>query len=461
MEALTHIIDFAGGIVWGPVLIVLLVGTGGYLTSVLKGIQFRKLPHSLAIITGKYDSPKDEGEISHFQALSTALSATIGTGNIAGVATAIASGGPGAVFWMWITAVFGMATKYTSCLLSLKYRKFNPDGSTSGGPMYFLKYGLNSSRLGWLFALFGCLASFGIGNMVQSNSVANPLFDILRIPKPITGIIIAILVGLVIIGGIKRIGQVTSRIVPFMTVIYILGAMAIILINYEKIPGVFSLIFHHAFAPTAAAGGFLGATVMQTIRFGVARGVFSNESGLGSAPIAYAATRTREPVRAGLVSMAGPFIDTIIICSMTAIVILISGFWKDGRSGGIITGATLSAESFEATLPFAGHYIVTFGIIFFAFSTIISWSYYGDRCAEYLFGTWAIKYYRWIYVLLIPLGATIKLNLIWGLSDVANGLMAIPNLIGILGLSRVAVRETEDYFLKKTVSGSGQGKNIL
>ncbi len=450
METLNHLSALLGNVIWGPVLIFFLVGTGVYLTLILKAIQLRKLSHSVAIISGKYDNPRDQGEISHFQALSTALSATIGTGNIAGVATAIASGGPGAVFWMWVTAIFGMATKYSSCLLSLKYRKLKPDGSVSGGPMYYLTSGLKAGWLGWLFAFFACLASFGIGNMVQANSVANPLNDILGIPKPITGFLMAILVGMVIIGGIKRIGNVAARIVPFMTVVYILGAMTIIVINLEKIPEALNLIFYHAFTPTAAAGGFLGTTVMQTLRFGVARGVFSNESGLGSAPIAHAAARTNEPVREGLVAMIGPLIDTLLICTMTAVVIVLSGLWKNTGPNGVgLTGATLCAKAFEATLPIVGHYIVSFGLIFFAFSTIIGWSYYGDRCAEYLFGPGAVMPYRWIYVLLIPLGATVKLELIWNLSDVANGLMAFPNLIGILGLSGVIVRETRNYFFRE------------
>lgn len=450
MDTANDIIGIIGSYVWGPFLITLLVGTGIYLTVILKGIQFRGLTHSIAIITGKYDNPHDEGEISHFQALSAALSATIGTGNIAGVATAIASGGPGAVFWMWITAVFGMATKYTSCLLSLKFRTFLPDGSTSGGPMYYLKDGLRLGWLGWFFAFFTCLASFGIGNMVQANSVATPLYDILHVPKAVSGVLIAFLVGLVIIGGIRRIGRVASFVVPFMSVLYILGAMIIIVINIEKVPETFALIMRHAFSPVAATGGFLGATVMQTIRFGVARGVFSNESGLGSAPIAHAAAKTKEPVREGLVAMVGPLIDTVIICSMTALVIIISGLWKTtGPNGNQLTGATLSAEAFEAGLPFVGHYIVAFGLVFFAFSTMISWSYYGERCAEYLFGSHMIKPYRWIFVLLILIGAISKLELIWNLSDVANGLMAFPNLVGILGLSGIVVMETKDYFSRK------------
>ncbi len=450
MEIIELWIASVSNFVWGPVMIILLVGTGLFLTVRFGFIQFRGFPHALALITGKYDDPKDAGDITHFQALSAALSATIGTGNIAGVATAIASGGPGAVFWMWITALVGMATKFTSCLLSLKYRKVNEDGTISGGPMYFLEMGLKQKWLGVLFALFTVVASFGIGNMVQANSVAQPLHDILHVPKWATGGVLAILVAMVILGGIRRIAVVASRIVPLMVILYLGGALTIIFWNIDQVLPALQLIIKHAFTPTAAIGGFLGAAVMQTIRFGVARGVFSNESGLGSAPIAHAAAKTKEPVREGLVASVGPFVDTIVVCTMTALVIVISGLWTSlDETGAQLTGATLSARAFESGFPNFGQYVVSFGIVFFAFSTILAWSYYGDRSAEYLFGRKAVLPYRWLWVIIIPFGATFNLNFVWDLSDAANGLMAIPNLVGLIGLSGIVAAELKDYFSRE------------
>jgi AGCS family alanine or glycine:cation symporter len=442
-----EILNAISSFVWGPVTIVLLVGTGIYLTIRMRFIQLLGFGHAWKLISGKYDDHKDEGDVTHFQALATALSATIGTGNIAGVATAIAAGGPGALFWMWVTAVFGMATKYTSCLLALKYRTINPDGSASGGPMYYLAKGLGQRWLGILFAFFAMTASFGIGNMVQANSVAEPLLE-LGVPKEATGAVMFVLVGLVILGGIRRIASVASKIVPFMCIIYVLGALVILGMQIEQIPAAFKLIFYHAFNPTAAAGGFLGSTVAQAMRFGVARGLFSNEAGLGSAPIAHAAAKTKFPAREGLVAMLGPFIDTLVICSMTGLVIVISGLWTatDAVTGKQLTGAVLSAQAFDAALPGFGHYIVSFGIVFFAFSTIISWSYYGDRSAEFLFGRRAILPYRIVYTLMVPVGAALSLPVVWTVSDIMNGLMAFPNLIGLLLLSGVVARETRTYF---------------
>jgi len=434
--------------VWGPYfLIPLLVGGGIFMTLRLRLIQVFGFKHAWSILSGKYDNERDLGEITHLQALSTALSATIGTGNIAGVATAIAAGGPGAVFWMWVTAVFGMSLKYSSCLLAIKFRKENPDGSVSGGPMHFISIGLGKKWLGWLFALFAVIASFGIGNMVQANSVANPLYDNFQIPKLATGLTIAFLAGLVIIGGIQRIARVAQRIVPFMSLLYVAGAVVILIRYYSLIPQTFGQIFYYAFNPHAAAGGFLGSTVAMTLRFGIARGVFSNESGLGSAPIAHAAARTNEPVREGLVAMLGPLIDTLIICTMTALVILVTGVWTlKGDGGAGLNGATLSSTAFDAGIPGFGRYFVTFGLVFFAFSTVISWSYYGDRSTEFIFGPGSVKVYRILYIVLIPLGATVELKLIWNISDITNALMAIPNMIGVLLLSGVVARLTRDYF---------------
>ncbi|MFC1867252.1 alanine/glycine:cation symporter family protein [Thermodesulfobacteriota bacterium] len=429
------------GILWGPITIILLVGTGIYITGIARGIQARHFFYAWRLISGKFDNPKDKGEVTHFQALSAALSATIGTGNIAGVGTAIAIGGPGAVFWMWVTAIFGMALKYAECLLSLNFRVIHPDGIVGAGPMYYLERGLGWRWLGLLFAIFAAIASFGIGNMVQANSVAEPILTYFGVPKIITGIVIGLLVFVVIIGGIKRIGQVASRLVPFMALFYICGALVIIFMRFYDIPHALHIIFHDAFTGTAAAGGFAGAALSQVIRFGVARGVFSNESGLGSAPIAHGAARTKEPVREGLVAMLGPFIDTIVICTMTALVIVMTGAYTSGE-----TGADLTASAFNIGLSGTGGFIVAIGIIFFAFSTAISWSYYGDRCIDYLFGKKMVLPYRVLYCVLLPVGAYIKLEVVWTISDVFNALMAWPNLIGLIMLSPVVIRLTRSYF---------------
>ena len=442
---MVEIFEEISGIVWGLPLIILLVGTGVLITIRTGAIQF-KLKEAIAILKGERDNPEDDGEIAHFEALSAALSATIGTGNIAGVGTAIALGGPGAILWMWITGVFGMATKFASCLLGQKYRVVREDGSVSGGPMYYLEKGLGQKWLGVLFALFAGIASFGIGNMVQANSVADPLEGTFGIPNLLTGVVIATVVGLVIIGGIKRIGKVTSRIVPFMALIYIIGALAVLIANASQVPAAFATIFREALRPTSAVGGFAGATVAATLRYGVARGIFSNEAGLGSSPMAHSAAKAGEPVHEGLVAMVGPMVDTLIVCSMTALVIVVTGAWESGE-----TGTALTAEAFELGLPGPGGWIVTFGIIFFAISTAISWSYYGERCVDYLFGRKAINTYRWLYILALPVGAMVELELIWSIADVANALMAFPNLIGIIGLSGVVVKEAKDYFEQESL----------
>jgi AGCS family alanine or glycine:cation symporter len=465
---MSHLLSTISNIVWGPWLIALLVGSGVFLSIKLRFVQIRRLGHSVALIRGKYDNPEDTGDISHFQALCTALSATIGTGNIAGVATAIAAGGPGAVFWMWVTAVFGMALKYSSCLLALKYRFIHRDGSVSGGPMYYLERGLGLRWLGILFAIFAVVASLGIGNMAQANSVSDAIESFLRyyglLPPAVSvangfvsidsdlflsgivGLTLAVMVGLVIIGGIKRIARVASRIVPVMCVFYVCGALTILFFNRSGVVPALRLIFCEAFSLKAGVGGLLGSV----IRYGVARGVFSNEAGLGSAPIAHAAAKTKEPVREGLVAMVGPLVDTIIVCSMTALVIVTTGMWQSG-----LNGAALSTRAFEQGLPGLGGIIVAFGLMFFAYSTLISWSYYGDRCSEYLLGGRAISVYRWLYVAVIPVGATMKLTAVWAFCDITNGLMVLPNLIGVLGLSSVVFSATASYFGKgKAVGGS-------
>lgn len=433
---------------WGVPMIALIVGTGIFVSFAMKFVQFRQFFYAWKLISGKFDDPDDEGEVTHFQALSTALSATIGTGNIAGVGTAIALGGPGAVFWMWVTAIFGMGLKYNECLLSLKFRKVSEDGTTAGGPMYYLEYGLKQKWLGVVFAVFAAVAAFGIGNMVQANSVAEPLLDSFGIPKLATGLVIMVLTFAVIVGGIKRIGAFASKIVPAMAVFYIIGALIIIFANITDVPAALGTIFRDAFSGSAAAGGFAGAAIAQAIRFGVARGVFSNEAGLGSAPIAHGAAQTKEPVREGLVAMLGPFIDTIVICTMTALAIILTGaFTQVGADGNALTGAVLTKTAFAQGIPFpGGEYIVTIGIVFFAFSTIIGWSYYGDRCINYLFGEKAVMPYRVLFCLAVPLGATVKLQTVWNISDTFNALMAIPNLIGLIFLTPVVIKLSKEYF---------------
>jgi alanine or glycine:cation symporter, AGCS family len=453
MDVLRHWIGKIDSWAWGPVMITLLVGTGLYLTVRLGLIQIRMFPHALRALRGDFDSPEDEGDISHFQTLAAVLSATIGTGNIAGVATAIAAGGPGALVWMWVTAAVGMVTKYAESLLSHKYRVFRGDGMAAGGPMYVLERGLGLRWLGILFAVFAGIASFGIGNMVQSNSVADALNATFGIPAWVSGLAIALLAGVVILGGIKRIAVVASRIVPIMAAGYVFAGLVVLIARIDAIPAALMLIVYEAFTPSAAAGGFLGATVAQGIRYGVARGVFSNEAGLGSAPMGHAAARTNEPAREGFVAMLGPFIDTIVICTITGLTIVVSGAWQWVDSAGAqLSGAPLTSAAFGDVLGNVGEFVVSIGLVLFAFSTIISWSYYGDRCFQYLFGDGAVLPYRVIYTLIIPIGAIARLETVWGLSDIANALMALPNLIALLLLSGVVLAETRSY-INRHVSG--------
>lgn len=385
---------------------------------------------------------KESGDISSFESLMTALSATVGTGNIAGVATAIFLGGPGAIFWMWITAIFGMATKYAEAFLAIKYREKNQNDEYVGGPMYYIKNGLSQkfSYLAYFFALFGMIAAFGIGNGVQSNSVAQVVTNEFEINKLTVGIVIAFLVTLVILGGIKSIGKTASKLVPIMSLIYIIGGLYIIVINYNQIPTIFFMIIESAFTGTAASGGFAGATIWMAIRFGVSRGVFSNEAGLGSSPIAHAAARTNSPIKQGSVSMLEPLIDTIIVCTITAFVILLSQSWLSG-----VNGAALTSNAYEQGLPSFGKYIVIFGLVLFAFSTIIGWSYYGEKCAEFIFGNRIIIPYRIFWIIIIPVGAVVELNLVWLIADIMNALMALPNLIALVLLSPIVFKETRAY----------------
>ena len=442
-EALHHASDF----IWGPwFLIPLLLSTGLFLTVRLGGIQFRTLTHSLYLAFVVRRETGAAGDISHFQALMTALAATVGIGNIAGVATAIALGGPGAMFWMWMTGLVGMATKYCEALLSVKYRVVDRRGEQAGGPMYYLSRGIQvrgvGVTLGWLFAAFAAVAAFGIGNMVQSNTVAEAMETAFGAPRLGTGLVIGVLLALVVLGGIKSIARVSAVFVPAMILFYMAGCGWIWIVHADALPGAFELVFTDAFTGTAATGGFMGAVMAQAIRYGVARGIFSNESGLGSAGIAAAAAQTREPVRQALVSMTQTFIDTLIVCTFTGIAIIASGVWSSG-----ITAASLTQAAFGSALPGdLGPAAVAIAIAMFAFSTILGWGYYGERSIAYLLGDRSIVPYRVLFVAAAFYGSIRSLDFVWVFSDVMNGLMAVPNLIGLLLLSGVAARETRAFF---------------
>lgn len=448
MPWLQEKLNLLSSVIWGEYLLIpLLAMVGVYLTIGLQAMPWRKLPLAFQTLwQGRKPSLQNKGDISPFQALMTALSATVGTGNIAGVATAIYFGGPGAIFWMWIIAIFGMATKYAEAVLAVSYRETDALGNYVGGPMYYIRNGLGKNWR-WMsvsFAFFAMIAAFGIGNMVQSNSVADEIRSSFNIPTWLTGLVMATLASLVIIGGVKRIAQVASKLVPFMAAIYVIAAVAIICLNIEKLPAAFLLIIDSAFTGSAASGGFVGATIWMAIRWGFARGIFSNEAGLGSAPIAHAAAQTNDPVKQGMVAMLGTFIDTLVICSLTAFVIIITGAWDSG-----LQGAPMSSLAFSTGLYNYGGYIVSFGLVLFAFTTILGWSYYGERCASYLFGTNIIIYYRICWILAIFTGAVIKLEIVWALADVLNGLMALPNLVALLLLSPVVFSKTRQYFNNK------------
>ncbi len=431
-------------------MLALLVGVGLYLTIGLRAITWRRLPYSVRLLWhSRVSSPGDQGDITPFQALMTALSATVGSGNIAGVATAIFLGGPGAVFWMWVTALFGMASKYAEAVLAVRFREVDELGNHVGGPMYYIQNGLGS-RWRWLailFSLFGALAAFGIGNTVQANTVAIAVESSLHVPVWVSGLVMALCTGAVIIGGVRRLGAVAATLVPFMAMFYIAGALIIILLNVEQVPAALRTIIHHAFTGTAAAGGFAGATVLMAIHFGVARGLFSNEAGLGSAPIAHAAAKTNDPVHQGLIAMLGTFIDTIVVCTMTALVIILTGSWTGGQ-----TGAALTSAAFNAGLAQGGGVVVTVALILFAFTTLLGWSYYGERCAEYLFGVRAIQPFRILWIMAIPIGAMGNLGVVWTIADILNGLMAIPNLIALLALSPIIFHLTLQHSIMKRPS---------
>ncbi len=447
METLSSWVAAINGIVWGPMMLVLILGVGLFLMIGLRLMPFFKLGMSFKLMMAK---PKkgitSDGEITPFQALMTALSATVGTGNIAGVATAVFLGGPGALFWMWCTALVGMATKFAEAVLAVNYREVDEAGNHVGGPMYYIKNGLGPkwAWLGTLFAIFGAVAAFGIGNTVQANSVADVLEANFDLSVWVTGAVMMVLAGAVLIGGIKRIGHVAGALVPIMVVAYLVAGLISLFINAQEIPHALGLVFTHAFTPVAAEGGFAGAAVWAAIRFGVARGVFSNEAGLGSAPIAHAAAQTNDPVRQGLVAMLGTFIDTIIVCTITGLVVISSGVWSSGESG-----AALTSAAFAQSLPGVGQYVVTVALAVFAFTTIIGWSFYGERCIEFLFGIKAILPYRVIWIIAIPIGAGVSLDFIWLLADTLNAMMALPNLIALALLSPVVFRLTKEYFARK------------
>lgn len=433
----------ASGALWGSwVTLIVLLGVGILLTVRLGFVQIRGFRHAVHIVQGRYSCKEDPGDVNHFQALSTALSATVGTGNIAGVATAISLGGPGALFWMWMTALLGMATKFTESTLALRFREIDENG-VAGGPMYTLLHGLKMKRTAFMFALFAAIASFGIGNLVQVNSVVDGLAFIepdIRKYDWMIGSLMAIMVGMVILGGVKRIAKVASMIVPFMAIVYISVALIVLLNDYEKIPAAVGTILNHALNPWAVGGAAVG----EAIRWGVARGLFSNEAGLGSSPMAHAAATTKEPVREGLVAMMEPFVDTLIICSMTGLAIIVTGAYVSAPEG--VEGAALTAYAFSSSIGDAGAYIVGGGLALFAFSTIIAWSYYGDRSVKFMLGEKAVMPYRVIYTVLIVVGAVVPLQLVWNIADITNILMAIPNLIALVLLSALVKKMKDEYF---------------
>ena len=439
-----QIVDTMREVIWGPGMLALLLGTGIYLSVGLKGISITKIPYAFKqLFKGRKGS--GEGEISPFNALMTALSSTVGTGNIVGVATAIALGGPGALFWMWCAAVIGLATKYAEAVLAVHYRETDELGKKVGGPMYYIKNGLGAKWkwLGMLFAFFGALAGFGLANTVQSNAVSQILESNFNVPTLVSGIVMSILVGVVLLGGIKRIAEVAGKLVPLMAIIYLLATMSILILNAAELPAAVFLIVDSAFNGAAASGGFVGASIMLALQSGVARGVFSNESGLGSAPIAHAAAETNSPVRQGSIAMLGTFIDTLIICTMTGLVLVVTGVW-DGE----LYGAAMTSAAFSSQLPF-GDIILTLCIILFAFTTMLGWSYYGERCAEFLLGPKVIVPFRVLWVAGIFLGTQMSLGLVWKISDVLNGMMAIPNLIALVFLAPVVFRLSKEYFAEE------------
>lgn len=436
MEALESFLSSISDLIWGPPLLLLLFGTHLFLTIRLRGVQ-RYLWTAIKLSVSR--DKEGKGDVSQFGALTTALAATIGTGNIVGVATAVAAGGPGAVLWMWLTGVFGIATKFAEALLSVHYRVTGPDGSMAGGPMYVLERGLKKKWLAVAFAVFTSISAFGIGNMVQANSISALATESFGIAPWMTGLVLATLTAVVILGGIQSIARVCEMLVPFMAIFYVLGCLILLGMHIDTVPHTISLIFQSAFSGHAAVGGFLGAGVREAMRFGIARGLFSNESGLGSAPIVAAAAQTRNPVRQALVSSTGTFWDTVVVCAITGLVVVNSGEWMAGLKGAALTKAAFS------DIPVIGPLVLTVGLLTFVFSTILGWSYYGEKAMEYLFGTRAVRPYRLMWVLAVFVGSVLSLHLVWTFADITNGLMALPNLVSLLLLSPVLVSLTRRY----------------
>lgn len=437
MESVERFLNAASNWVWGPPMLLLLMGTHLFLTVRLRFIQCY-IPRAVKLSLQR--TSEGEGDISHFGALMTALAATIGTGNIVGVATAVASGGPGAVLWMWLTGVFGIATKYGEAVLAVKYRTVNSSGEMAGGPMYVLQRGLKWPWLGTIFALLTAVAAFGIGNMVQANSISVLLRDSLSVPQWVSGGVLMFLTGLVILGGIRSIARVCAVLVPFMAIAYVSGCLVLLALGWSTLPATIGLIVKSALTGQAAAGGFLGAGVLTAMRYGIARGLFSNESGLGSAPIVAAAAQTTNPVRQALVSSTGTFWDTVVVCLITGLVLVNSGVWVQGST----SGAFLTKAAFD-TLPVIGPAVLVVGLLTFVFSTILGWSYYGEKAVEYLFGRSVIRPYRCLWTISVMVGSVLTLPLVWSLADIANALMAIPNLVSLLALSGVIVAETRQH----------------
>ncbi len=448
LDSLTAQFATFASLVWN-VMVPVLFGVGLLLTVRLGFIQFRHLGTALRITLSKKSRAKSgrEGDITPFAALSTALAATLGNGNIAGVATALFAGGPGAIFWMWICGLLGMATKYSEAMLGVHFRQKHPDGTIAGGPMYYIRAGLNDSILSkflaGMFAVCGAVAAFGIGNMVQSNQMSHVVESQFGIPAALTGIIITLLAGLVILGGIKRIGSVASKLVPGMVLIYFVFGAVVLVLNVKMIPSAFLLIFEHAFTPVSATGGFLGATIREAVQLGARRGIFSNEAGLGSAPIAHAAAQTPGPMYQGLIGITEVFIDTIVVCTFTALIILTTGSWMTG-----LDGTAMTAAAYSHGIPFLGGAIVALSSLLFGFSTLIGWSYYGEQCLKYLFGLRITTAYRTVFTLLILVGALVSLDLVFAFADIANAFMALPNLIGLLLLSGLVARATKEALSK-------------
>lgn len=447
MENVTHLLSAIKDWIWGPPLLLLLLGTGAYLTIILKGVQFRYLGYAFKQVIAK-NQEESKGDISHFEALMTSLAGAIGTGTVVGVATAITVGGLGAIFWMWVTAFISMATKYAESLLAVKYRETDARGEMSGGPMQYIANGMGWKWMASLFAVLGMIAAMSTGNLVQTNSIAEGIYHVWHVDPWITGIVLSILTALVVIGGVKSIGHVASVLVPGMALLYIGAGLIILVINVTHIPDAFLLILHSAWNGQAATGGFVGSTIMMAIQMGVARSVFSNEAGLGISAYAAGAAKTDSPARQALITMTGALITTVIVCTMTGLVLAVTNVVGTTHpSGELLNGAPLAISAFNKHIP-GGEYVVTIGLILFAWTTVLAWSYYGEKCCEYLFGARSIMVFRLLFALVVIPGAALKMNIVWHLADISNGLMVIPNLIALIGLSGVVLKETHTFLEK-------------